>query len=46
MFMVALSRLPVVRGKTIFRDPGRMDALDPIREGYGEGCYIVVKAGK
>jgi len=32
--------------QTIFRDPGRMDALDPVREGHGEGCFVVVKAGK
>jgi uncharacterized protein YqgV (UPF0045/DUF77 family) len=29
-----------------FRDPGRMEETEPVREGYGEGCFVVVKADK
>ena len=32
--------------QTIFRDPARMDSPDPVREGYGEGCFAVVRADK
>lgn len=32
--------------QTIFRDPGGMDAVDPVREGHGEGCFVVVRAEK
>lgn len=32
--------------QTIFRDPGSMEEADPVREGYGEGCFVVVKADK
>jgi hypothetical protein len=32
--------------RTIFRDPGSMEEADPIREGYGEGCFVVVKGNK
>lgn len=33
--------------QTIFRDPGGMnDAMDPVREGHGEGCFAVVRAEK
>lgn len=32
--------------QTIFGDPGGMDEADPVREGYGEGCFVVVRADK
>ena len=32
--------------QTIFRDPGRMKDAEPVREGYGEGCFVVVRSGK
>jgi SAM-dependent methyltransferase len=32
--------------QTIFQDPVRMEDIEPVREGYGEGCFVVVKAGK
>ncbi len=32
--------------QTIFRDPGTMEDAEPVREGYGEGCFVVVRAGK
>ena len=32
--------------QTIFRDPSRMDVPDPVREGHGEGCFVVVRADK
>lgn len=36
----------MVFAQTIFRDPGGMDEADPVREGYGEGCFVVVRADK
>lgn len=32
--------------QTIFSDPGRMRKPDPVREGYGEGCFVVARARK
>ena len=32
--------------QTIFGDPGAMTGMDPVREGSGEGCFVVVRAGK
>jgi hypothetical protein len=32
--------------QTIFGDPGAMTGMDPVREGYGEGCFVVVRADK
>jgi len=32
--------------QTIFRDPGGMDAVDPVREGRGDGCFVVVRVDK
>ncbi len=32
--------------QTIFRSPGEMDGAEPVREGYGEGGFVVVRAGK
>lgn len=32
--------------QTVFQDPDRMEDIEPVREGYGEGCFVVVKAGK
>jgi len=32
--------------QTIFRDPNGMDVPDPVREGHGEGCFVVVRADK
>jgi ubiquinone/menaquinone biosynthesis C-methylase UbiE len=32
--------------QTIFGDPGAMTRMDPVREGSGEGCFVVVRAGK
>jgi len=32
--------------QTIFNDPERMDSVDPVREGYGEGCFVVISAKK
>ncbi len=32
--------------QTIFKDPGQMQKEDPVKEGYGEGAFVVVKATK
>jgi SAM-dependent methyltransferase len=32
--------------QTIFRNPAGMDSPDPVREGHGEGGFVVVRAGK
>jgi len=32
--------------QTIFRDPGSMTESDPVREGHGEGCFVVVRTEK
>ncbi len=32
--------------QAIFRNPGGMDAVEPAREGHGEGCFVVVRAEK
>lgn len=32
--------------QTIFQAPGRMEKTDPVREGHGEGCFVVVRAEK
>ncbi len=32
--------------QTIFRDPGSMKEPDPVREGHGEGCFVVVRTEK
>jgi SAM-dependent methyltransferase len=32
--------------QTIFGDPDAMAAMDPVREGSGEGCFVVVRADK
>jgi SAM-dependent methyltransferase len=32
--------------QTIFQAPGGMDAVDPVREGHGQGCFVVVRADK
>ena len=32
--------------QTIFRDPGRMEDTESVREGYGEGGFVVVKTNK
>jgi len=33
-------------GQTLFRDPGDMTDVDPVREGYGEGAFVVVRGIK
>lgn len=33
-------------GQTIFTDPGQIRELEPIREGYGEGCFAVARGMK
>lgn len=32
--------------QTIFQDPDGIKEIEPIREGYGAGCFVVVRAGK
>ncbi len=32
--------------QTIFRDPAGMDGPDPVREGHGQGCFVVVRADR
>ena len=32
--------------QTIFQDPNRMEVPDPVREGHGEGCFVVLRADK
>jgi SAM-dependent methyltransferase len=32
--------------QTIFGDPGSMTGMDSVREGFGEGCFVVVRADK
>ena len=32
--------------QTIFQAPGGMDRTDPVREGHGDGCFVVVRADK
>jgi SAM-dependent methyltransferase len=32
--------------QTIFGDPGAMTGMDSVREGFGEGCFVVVRADK
>lgn len=32
--------------QTIFRDPRIMEDAEPVREGHGEGCFVVIRAVK
>jgi SAM-dependent methyltransferase len=32
--------------QTIFGEPDAMTGMDPVREGFGEGCFVVVRADK